>query len=177
VCIPANGSHVGPIIMPFFEPGSPSLQQLVVWMEKTVSLNFCPEQYYLPQKDDFHMWNWTNNREYMTCRHFTLSGAKVGNWIVHWPSNVWTQIIEPMSNGSNQSAAYISDNLPTNIFPGKHAHPQKSTSAIEGLFDIRGRMIRRARVHVSNTSGVIIVRRTIGNTKQALPLTGVQGIE
>jgi hypothetical protein len=106
-CIPANGMHVGPVIMPFFEKGSPAIDRVDLWLTKAVSINFCPEEYYADGKHDYHEWNWTNHREYLTCREW-ISGASPwdpkGVWILHWPTNTWTLMTRP---GGHTTAAYI----------------------------------------------------------------------
>jgi hypothetical protein len=166
-CLPANGMHTGPVIMPFFEKGSAQIDRLELWHTQSISVNFCPEEYYLNRKHDFHEWNWSNNREYMSCREWIADSSPwdpKGVWLLHWPTNTWTLIARP---GGHTTASYISDASSAQTHPSL---PKSSIDNIDGkVYDLRGRQLGSALSSLANhPRGVVMVRTPSGVSKHLL---------
>jgi hypothetical protein len=175
-CIPANGLHTGPVITPFFGPGTPGMAQMDMWHTKAISLNFCPEKYYVPPAgqdpaDDFHFWNWSNYREYMSCRHSTNNnGWLTGNWVLHWPSNTWTNVVPLKPGGSNASAVFFTDSAAVGMTrPPVQSISWREFPCVSTVFDIRGRMVGKAPAKTGIPQGIFIIKSSnAGRSRIAL---------
>jgi hypothetical protein len=110
--IPGGGTHTGPIILDFKEAKSPVIEAADLEIFRSASVNWAPREYY-SRGHDWHEWHFSNHREYLTCRMlYTPQGQKEpekgGIWILHWPSNTWTQITPTGIGGrGDRHVAYL----------------------------------------------------------------------
>lgn len=117
-CMPV--SHRGFYITPFRHDTDPPVG---IHEHATVygtSINFCPQEYRYGAWDevDFRGWHFSNRKEYLTA---SVSGTRPPTrsvWIVHWPSNTWTQISPSLEDLEvEMPALYFGDFDESHILP------------------------------------------------------------
>jgi hypothetical protein len=67
--IPAGGTHVGPLIVPFAEAGSADVDAADLELHRSLSVNWAPREYY-SASHDWHEWPWgaSAGRFWPVCR-------------------------------------------------------------------------------------------------------------
>ncbi|MBD3419887.1 MAG: hypothetical protein GF398_07205 [Chitinivibrionales bacterium] len=143
-CLPTdNGGHRGVVMLPFFEKNTAGASRCEMYAsDNMISINFAPTKH--TRNFDWHMYQWTNHREYLICRMTTsfpnYSGK--GLWVLHWPSNTWTRVSDgTIGSETFYSAAHIATATPVHKAPTTVHHAATPNRTDSYLYDIRGRMI------------------------------------
>ena len=100
--------HAGFIMGHFYEQPAPRKSISQFFVDEGACIACAPVQ-----EQEFHDYNFTNNKEYLICRKTTKGGnganqsAFNGIWVVHWPSNTWTSIVRDPVTKYWHPAAYV----------------------------------------------------------------------
>jgi hypothetical protein len=129
-CAPMGGTHTGPVILPYKKPSDPTYKSTAEFhIREAVSINWCPLEFYTTA-NDFHMWRWSNDNDYMSCRRYFSGKTRGPNdgdaiYVLHIPSNTWTRVTG-LDKPVLQSAVFIQKGAES-LVPAKMA-PQQAVS-------------------------------------------------